>query len=153
ITLLFVSGSASSLVFRQGKGASALSFGPPIAGSILLIAFSILVSTSGSKVQISDPFGAAIPALAIQLYVDGLAAFFMLILGLVTLAVSVYSIGYSSQSHGTRALGFLFNMFVLSMFMVIASNSIFTFLVFWEMMSLVSFFLVIYEHEDEANIK
>ena len=156
VTLLFAAGIISPLAFRQGRKASAASFVPAITGSVLLLAFSILTSMSGSKIHISNPLGAVIPALAIDLYVDGMSAFFMLILGLVTLAVSVYSIGYSSVYYGKRsirALGFLFNLFVLSTLLVIAANSIFAFIVFWELMSLSSFFLVIYEHEEETNIK
>ena len=156
VALLFCSGLLSSLAFRLGKKAGVLSFGPPMAGSILLITLSVLQSLSGSRVHVSDPFGAAIPAVEFDFYIDGMSAFFMLILGVVTLAVSTYSLGYASEYLGKRSMrsmGFLFNLFVLSMLLVIASNSIFTFVIFWELMSLSSFFLVIYDHEDEMNIR
>jgi len=39
------------------------------------------------------------------------------------------------------------------MILVVASNNIFFFLIFWELMSLTSFFLVIYEHDNENNLK
>jgi hydrogenase-4 component B len=92
----------------------------------------------------------------VDFMLDGKAAFFVLMIGLVSTAVSVYSIGYARQYLGKRsvsALGFLFNIFVLSMILVVLSNNVFAFLVFWELMSLTSFFLVIYEHEKESSIK
>src|ERR1051326_7537771 len=156
VTISFIAGAAISLVFKQGGKASTASFSPAIAGSALLIVFSIIVATSGAKIEMPNVFHAAIPAMSINLYIDGMAAFFMLILGLITFAVSIYSIGYSKQYSGKRSLrslGFLFNLFAISMLLVIASNSVFSFLIFWELMSLASFFLVIYEHEDELNIK
>ena len=156
VTISFIAGAAISLVFKQGGKASTASFSPAIAGSALLIVFSTIVAMSGAKIEMPNVFHAAIPAMSINLYIDGMAAFFMLILGLITFAVSIYSIGYSKQYSGKRSLrslGFLFNLFAISMLLVIASNSVFSFLIFWELMSLASFFLVIYEHEDELNIK
>lgn len=152
--VLLLTGAAASLAFRRGRMGSIASFVPAFGASVLLIAFSVMVITSQSKLQTSDAFWSSIPELSIDLYVDGMSAFFLLILGLVTLAVSIYSIGYRSHyNRDSRSLGFLFNLFVLSMVIVIASNSVFSFLIFWELMSLSSFFLVIYEHEEELNIR
>jgi len=47
----------------------------------------------------------------------------------------------------------LFNVFIISMILVVISNNVFFFLIFWELMSLTSFFLVIYEHENKDNLK
>jgi hydrogenase-4 component B len=80
----------------------------------------------------------------------------MLIIGLVSFAVSLYSIGYSKEYEIKKrisAFGFLFNIFILSMILVVSSNNAFFFLIFWEVMSLVSFFLVIYDHDKEENLK
>ena len=156
IVLAFVAGALLPLAFREGRKATISSFGPSALGSLLVIALSASIALSGSPLMISSPFAGPLPSLGIEFYIDGMAAFFMLIIGLVTLAVSIYSIGYSSEYYGkrsVRALGFLFNLFVLSMLLVPVSNNVFSFLVFWEAMSLASFFLVIYEHENEDNIK
>lgn len=153
--LSFVVGALLPIAFREGKRAIISAFTPAAVGSLLLVAMSASMALSGSELEISSPFAAPVSALSFEFYVDGMAAFFMLIIGLVTLAVSIYSIGYVSEysKHSKRALGFLFNLFVLSMFLVTASDSAFSFLVFWEAMSLASFFLVIYEHENESNIR
>ena len=49
-------------------------------------------------------------------------------------------------------MAFLFNLFILSMYAVILSQNIITFLVFWETMSILSYFLVIFER-DEKSVK
>lgn len=154
--LSFVVGAVLPLAFREGKKTAIASFAPSALGSLLLVALSASVTLSSSTLEFSSPFAASVPLLSIEFQVDGMAAFFMLIIGMVTLAVSIYSIGYVSEyseKRSKRALGFLFNLFVLSMFLVTASDNAFSFLVFWEAMSLASFFLVIYEHENESNIK
>nr|AIC14919.1 hydrogenase 4, membrane subunit [Nitrososphaera viennensis EN76] len=154
--LSFVAGALLPLAFRDGRKSAILSFAPPALGSVLIVALSASVAISGLPLDISPLFAAPVPALSIEFHVDGVAAFFMLIIGPVAFAASIYSIGYVgeySEKRSKRALGFLFNLFVLSMFLVTASDSAFSFLVFWEAMSLASFFLVIYEHDNEGNIK
>lgn len=154
--LSFVAGALLPIAFREGKKAAITSFIPAALGSLLLVVMAASIALSGSALEISSPFAAPVPSLSIEFHVDGMSAFFMLIIGLVALAVSIYSIGYVgeySEKYSKKALGFLFNLLVLSMFLVTASDNAFSFLVFWEAMSLASFFLVIYEHENESNIK
>ncbi len=153
---LFGAGALLPLFFRNAKNAAAASFAPAAAASVLTVAFSSSVLVSGSVVRIASPLAVPIPSLTLAFYVDGIAAFFMLIVGIVAAAVSVYSLGYAeanSGSHSVRALGFLLNVFVLSMLLVTATDNVFSFLVFWELMSLASFLLVVYEHEKERNLR
>ncbi|MDG6925999.1 MAG: hydrogenase 4 subunit B [Nitrososphaerota archaeon] len=152
----FVSGAFLPLLFREGRKATLASFAPSALGSLLVVALSLSIITSGSAIRFSSPLPAAAAPLAMDFYIGGISAFFMLIIGLVTLAVSFYSVGYCAEYYGKRSvreLGFLLNVFVLSMLLVTAANNVFTFLVFWETMSLASFFLVIYEHENISSMK
>ena len=84
---------------------------------------------------------------------DRLGAFFLLVISVVSFAVSIYSIGYAKEYAGKYSIGlfgFLFNLFLLSMVMVVsASNAIF-FLIAWESMTLTSYFLVVYENRKEG---
>lgn len=156
VVFIFVAGALLALFFREGKKATTASFGSLAAGSLLTIILSASLLFSGEAFRITLPLAAPLPFLKMEFYIDGMAAFFLLIIGLVTTAVSIYSMGYSSEYYGKRsikALGFLLSLFVLSMLLVTASNNVFSFLFFWEVMSLASFFLVIYEHENEDNIR
>lgn len=97
--------------------------------------------------------GSPFPFAPWQLRVDGLGAFFLLTLSLLALAVSVYALAYVREYEGHpgfRALGPLYNAFILSMALVIAAGNAFFFLVAWELMALTSFFLVVFRHEDAA---
>jgi Formate hydrogenlyase subunit 3/Multisubunit Na+/H+ antiporter, MnhD subunit len=83
--------------------------------------------------------------------IDPLAAFFITIISTLSLAVSVYSYGYVNAyvgKHNVGVLGSFYNLFVLSMLALVSSSSSFMFLFFWETMSLVSYFLVIFEHQN-----
>ncbi len=155
--LSLAAGALLPLAFSERKKGTAIaSFVPAIVGALLTIVLSASIAISGSELMLSPPFSVPLPSLAIQFHVDGMASFFMLIIGVVTIAISVYSLGYVGEffgKHSLKALGFLFNLFVMSMLLVVASDNVFTFLVFWEAMSLASFFLVIYEHTSENSIK
>ncbi len=90
-----------------------------------------------------------LPFLTFAIRIDPLAALFVLTISLVGLAVSIYALGYVTEFYGRASiavLGSLFNGFLLSMtLVVIADNGIF-FLIVWELMSLLSYFLVVTEH-------
>lgn len=84
-------------------------------------------------------------------FIDPLSAFFMVVISIVSLSVSIYSYGYVTEyikKHNVGLLGLLYNLFLLAMFALVASGTSLLFLFFWEVMSLVSFFLVVYDHQD-----
>ena len=151
--LIFLGGALAGLLLRNNRFARHAIFGSAMIGSVFTIMFSIDVIT-GKPMTWMVPN--VIPFFDLEIFVDGIAAFFLLMVGIVSFAVSIYSIGYSKEyqiKKRTMALGFLFNVFILSMVLVVASNNAFFFLLFWEVMSLTSFFLVIYDHDKEENVK
>lgn len=153
IVSLFLAGALFGLVSRNSRFARPLIFVPSMIGSALTVLFSIDVMM-GKPLSLMVPN--IIPFFNLEIFVDGISAFFMLVIGIVSFAVSLYSMGYSKEYEVKKkisAFGFLFNIFILSMILVTASNNAFFFLVFWELMSLVSFFLVIYDHDKEENLK
>ncbi|MDD2483883.1 MAG: proton-conducting transporter membrane subunit [Eubacteriales bacterium] len=97
-----------------------------------------------------------IPFLTFELKMDALSAFFVLALSILVLCVSIYSIDYLSHYIGKRPLGlfhFLYALFILSMMFVLTSSNALFFYIAWEVMALVSYFLVIFESEKEENRK
>jgi hydrogenase-4 component B len=85
-----------------------------------------------------------------------LAAFFIVLAALVSLLASVYGLGYLKHykaRYNLGALGFFYNIFIASLFLVPAADNILLFLVVWELMSISSYFLVIFEKDKEENIK
>lgn len=84
-----------------------------------------------------------------------LEAFFMLIFSIVWISTLFYSNYYNSflDKNKLNYYNLFFVLFLTSMLWVIVSAEAFTFLVFWEIMSLSSYFLVIHESsKDESRI-
>ena len=103
-----------------------------------------------------EPLRAAIPStlpfMAFALRVDPLAAFFVLTISLAGLAASVYAFSYVSEFYGRvsmGALGAFYNGFLLCITLVVMADNGFFFLIAWEMMSLISYFLIVTEHEKQ----
>lgn len=102
-----------------------------------------------------------VPFLTMDFVIDKLGAFFLLTLSVLTAAVSCYSIGYLSHYYDNhhphqRNLGvfnLLYHMFILTLITVFTSGNLLFFLIAWELMSLVSYFLVVFESEDPENQK
>ncbi len=96
------------------------------------------------------------PDLAIAFHLDRLAAFFILVISAVAGCVAIYSLGYVEHGATGRRRDFLVSamaVFILAMGMVVASSNFFAFIFFWELMSLSSLLLVLYERESPENAK
>lgn len=117
------------------------------------IASVIKIFTGAAQTDI-PMLQSTIPLISVNIKIDNLSAFFVLCLSVLVICVSLYSIGYNSHYYGKRNVGFfnfLYSTFVLSMlFVMISGNAIF-FYIAWEAMSLISYFLVIFESEHEEN--
>ncbi len=106
-----------------------------------------------------EPFTMSLPStlplLTFAIRLDPLASFFVLTISLAGLSASIYALGYVTEFYGRvslGALGSLFNGFLLSMTLVVIADNGFFFLIVWELMSLLSYFLVVTEHE-KADVR
>ncbi len=141
--ICFLLGSAISLLPKVKKYAymvsslGALNFA--VGG--LFITFALPVTFSSLPLSSFFEF---------QFYGDALSGFFVSVISILTFAVSIFSIGYTRELKSGSLRGFLFNMFILSMYAVIMSGTIITFLISWEAMSVISYFLVTLERDEES---
>lgn len=80
---------------------------------------------------------------------DSWSAIFLLITGMAGVITSLYAFGYAQSYEGSRLrlLGGMWNMFLLSMVLVLLAGDAFSFLLFWEIMAVASFMLVNHESE------
>lgn len=88
------------------------------------------------------------PVLALSFRLDRLSSFFIIIIGTVSFCAVIYSMTYIEHYENGRGKQFLTSalaFFILSMVLVAASKTTFGFLFFWELMSLSSFFLVMFD--------
>jgi len=115
-------------------------------------ALGIVVGVAGLA---ADPltlaWSSSIPLLAFAVRLDALASFFLLTISLVGVAAAVYAVGYLRHLPpyvSPAVVGALFNAFLCAMALVVLADNGFLFLIAWELMSLVSYLLVITYHED-----
>lgn len=143
--LLFIAGTIIPLVrFEQAKRFTYVfslsgAFVFAIFGVYLLFAQPLTISS----ISIT-------PLLEFVFRGDAISGFFILLISILTFSVSIYSIGYTKGIAGKGVMGVLFNIFILSMYAVVLSGNVITFLISWETMSIVSYFLVTFDREEES---
>lgn len=86
--------------------------------------------------------------------IDALSAIFIAIIAVIAIASALYGIRYLTlyQHEDSRRYYFPFPLFVAGMFSVAACADWFWFLVFWEIMTLASYFLVMFENVEKENL-
>ncbi len=96
-----------------------------------------------------------LPWLPWHLKLDPLSGLFLSIIGIITIAISFFGPGYIREYiHGKQplaVLGFFTGLFITGMLLVVVANDAFSFMVSWELMSLSSYFLVSYQHQNAPN--
>src|SRR6266511_3417992 len=97
---------------------------------------------------------AGLPDLPFHVRVDALSGFFLLLLGGVSLGISLFSAGYFRDSeHSLPALCLQYHVFLASMAFVLIADDAYLFMIAWETMALSSYFLVTTEHHVARNRK
>ncbi|MDY4921327.1 MAG: proton-conducting transporter membrane subunit [Phascolarctobacterium sp.] len=84
---------------------------------------------------------------------DSWSAIFLLLTGIAGVITSLYALGYAQSYEGSRLrlLGGMWNLFIMSMVLVLLAGDGFSFLLFWEIMAVASFMLVNHESEKRAT--
>ncbi len=89
-----------------------------------------------------------LPDLPFHLRLDALSGFFLILLGIASCGVSIYSSGYFRHMDG-KTLGLLcfeYHLFLAGMVLVMLADDAYMFMVAWEVMALSSYFLVTTDH-------
>jgi hydrogenase-4 component B len=93
---------------------------------------------------------------SLSFQIDALSAFFLVAIYLVCLLAALYSYHYMDQPQkALRTAGnyFFFSLLTIFMALVVTAGNLITFMLTWEIMSLSSFFLVVYNYESGENRK
>lgn len=130
-------------------------------GVFLLLGLSgLFAAAAGLSVLIADTvvtdqIALGLPWLPWHVRFDGLSGFFFLIIGIAVGAVSLYGPGYvhayDDSKHPFAVLGLFTGLFVSGMLLVLLADDAFFFMIAWELMSVASYFLVVFQHENPAN--
>src|SRR5712692_5456294 len=147
----YLAGAVAGLLsWRRPAAARTIGCGMASTGALLVAAGSAIALGRGTATEWSLPIG--VPVVAWTVRLDSLSAFFNLALALLAFAVSVYSLGYLRPMEGRRnlgALGFFYNLLLLSLSLVFTAANAFFFLVAWEVMALTVYCLVSFAHEKQ----
>lgn len=123
-------------------------------GSLMALGFGITALATGTTIAIKV-YGIGILQTAFSVRIDPLAAFFISTIAIVALAASIYGLSYQRQFLGTYRLGpfgFFYNTFIASMLAVLVADDGLFFLIAWEIMTAVSYFLVVFEWRERQNV-
>ena len=137
--------------FCRKPAARPLVYGVSLMTCALCLAAALATLASGSATIRSLPLG--IPWIGAHFRLDPLAAFFLAVVNLGGAAASLYGIGYGRyEPFPQRVLPF-FPAFLAAMNLVVLADDAFTFLFAWELMSLVSWALVMAHHQAEVTVR
>ena len=117
-----------------------------VASAIFM--FLALASLAGGKESLTLLYGIA----EMPFSLDEVTSLFMLIFSVPYLLVSVYTIKFLEERNllrWSRMHSFCYPLFLASMFAILTVRSGLWLIVFWEIMSLSSYFLVVLNHESE----
>jgi hydrogenase-4 component B len=95
-------------------------------------------------------------AFSLSFQIDALSAFFLVAIYLICLLAALYSYHYmDNPQKAFRTAGnyLFFSLLTASMALVVAAGNLIAFMLAWEIMSLSSFFLVVYNYEAGENQK
>jgi formate hydrogenlyase subunit 3/multisubunit Na+/H+ antiporter MnhD subunit len=160
---LFLSGCALLLsacvlplifIFKPGKTSRRIALFIMLAGLACLTTAALICFFSGADCH--QLLYALTPELLFNIHLDRLAAFFTALIGFVAFCSVIYSFNYIEHGGSEKRrhiLTALLPLFILSMVMVVAADNMFGFLFFWEIMSISSFLLVMYDREKAETQK
>jgi len=123
-------------------------------GALLEGIASVAAILDANETLISIPSG--VPLLQYTFRLDPVSCYFNLALAVVSLAVSVYSLGYLDGFDVRKPRGifcFFYSLLLVSLTVVFTANNAFLFLIVWEVMALSAYFLVSFDHERDESRK
>lgn len=144
-------GAAVSTVTPGRRNPMVLSWiGSASAVTMLLASGDILLYGQPFQLRLWDlaSFGPLV------LEMDRLSALFVFVTALVYLPVSIYSAAYMRQYlnlYSMRSFGIYYHLLFAWIVLLLVAADVVTFLFSWELMSIFSYLLVNYKHEDEYN--
>jgi len=150
-------GALGALVFvRLEKIANVFAFGCACIGGLcgFISSLTSLITGTAALNASFQLFPSLIPYVQFSVRLDPLSLFFVLIVSLIGLALSLYSLGYARGFYGRKSVGVLgafFNTLLLATNLVFTADNAFFFLIAWEIMALTAYCLVSFEHEQEET--
>lgn len=140
---------------RRERLANAISFSAAsIAGLCGALAAVLLLANADGQAIRLKLLPSLVPYVQFTIQLDALSAFFLLVVSVLGVALSIYSLGYAKGFYGRKSVGVLaafYNALLLSTTLVFTADNAFFFLIVWEIMALTAYCLVSFEHEHDET--
>ena len=143
----------TAALWRHQRSARRAAFIGSALASTLTAVLAVTVLRTGTRVD-GVLFLHQATGLSLGYAVDGLSAWFLLVLSMLAVPVAVFSLGYVAHPPLNRRSVFLgvgFNVLVAAVEVVFAAGDVLTFLGAWELMTLATGALVATEHSSLAS--
>jgi hydrogenase-4 component B len=150
----WIAGAIASLVAGRGAIARSVAALGASIGSAACLLLGVSALVTGQALTLNST--RLLPAGGLMLRLDGLGAFFLVIIGLVGLAAAIYGFGYSANYEGRYSLrmaGATLNLLLLALGLQVMADNALTFLIAWEAMSLSAYWLVLTEHDRAETVR
>lgn len=131
-------------------------FGPWFS-TLAVLAADILILPPAFLGMLRQGIGSPLQVAGLSLALDPLAAFFVFVIAFVSLLASIYAQGYlrpyRDKGSDIRINLLLLNVLIAAMILVATADDTLSFLFIWEIMTLASFLLVIYDHRQAETLR
>lgn len=153
VGLLLTSGLGALATTRKPKLSTGIGVGGAVAGCVIGLCGAIPALLDGTTTVYSVPW--SVPSASFSLTLDPLAAFFLIPILLLSAVAAPYGAEYllagakhrSRQGASVGSSWFFYALLVAGMVLVVTASNAVLFLIAWEVMSLVSYFLVTFDHQ------
>ncbi len=137
------------------KLATILSLWLALIGSGLIAFYALQVLSGGGPAHQAtllpqQDFVDGLLPIALSIYIDRLAAFFLLLIGGLSLGIAIYSFVYLREKVDRALIAGLYNLFVLCGILFVVANNVF-FFVLLECTTLTFGALVLHKHHEQPN--
>ncbi|WP_421908560.1 proton-conducting transporter membrane subunit [Methanolacinia petrolearia] len=155
LALACVSAAIATFAGEGKESLNKLSSFTGICGSLLTASGSLL-AFAGDREIILGTYPLA-PGIDLYFGIDRLSGIFLLLLAIVSCAVSLYILGDLKEGENKNlqkrisTRNALMYGFIISMALVLISRDIVGFIISWELMAISSFLLVMFEYEDKKT--
>jgi hydrogenase-4 component B len=148
LIIICAGGFIALFVRTSYKGATLAGVVSSILGAICAITAGGMALYAGADSSIRMAW--QIPFGSFYIGLDPLSSFFVITISIVCAIAAIYGAGYLKSYSGRKKIGpawFFYNLLFVSMLLVVLAKNGILFLIAWEIMSIASFFLVMFEHE------
>ena len=153
---ILVAGAAvTALTSGQRRVVGPLAFLFVLAASLFIIPAALSALVTGGAVATATLLEVPMLGASLDLRVDQLSALFLLVVSVIAVLTTLYSVGYMTryrQEHLIRYYPLLL-LFFAGIIGVVSSSDWLFFLVFWEFMTVCSYLLVIFEKGKATSLR